>query len=187
MKKIVVTGLLCTLLFISNFSSAQSFNAIDEIPHDIAYFRESNVTLPLVKVVYGRPSKTSEKVFGSQVAFNEIWRTGANEATEVKFFKDVQFGDQEIKAGTYVLYTIPNESEWEVILNSNLDVLGAFQYNALFDVAKIKVPVTKAEDLEVFSIGFKEKDDKLEMVLAWDTTRVKVPLQFKNRSQLAKL
>jgi len=43
---------------------------------------------------------------------NEIWRTGANEATEIKIYKDVMFGDKLVSAGTYVIYTIPNKNQW---------------------------------------------------------------------------
>ncbi|NNC70426.1 MAG: DUF2911 domain-containing protein [Flavobacteriaceae bacterium] len=187
MKKITVVFTVAITLIFSGLGFAQSFNELDKVPHDISYYRESNVMQPLVKVVYGRPSKNGEEVFGNKVTLGEVWRTGANEATEVKFYQDVNLGDKEVKAGTYVLYTVPKENEWEIILSSNLDVFGAFQYDPMFNVAKIKVPVTNAEELEVFSIVFKDRNETIEMVLGWDTTRVKIPLQFKNKSQLAKL
>ena len=170
-------------------SSAQGFNKLDEAPHDISYYRESKVTTPLVKIVYGRPSiKTNAEVFGTEIPFNELWRTGANEATEIKIYKDVLFGDKLVSAGTYVLYTIPNENQWEVILSSNTDVLGAFQYDAIFDVARIMVPVAKAEKLDTFSIGFKKKSqNNISMVFAWGSTRVKVPLNFNEQEYYAGL
>jgi len=118
-------------------------------------------------------------LFGSQIPFDELWGTGANEATEVKIYKDVLFGDMFVNAGTYVLYTIPGEHEWEIILSSNTDVLGAFQYDSIFDVARIKVPISKAKKLTTFSIGFRKwKENIISMILAWDTTRIKIPLDF---------
>ncbi len=181
MKKLTYIKIIITvyamLLFILN-TNAQEFKDLDETQHDIEYYRENRVTPPIVKVVYGRPILKKEKAFGDQVPFNKVWRTGANEATEVKFYRDVEFGNQIIKAGTYVLITIPGEKEWEIILSSNLDVLGAFQYNPKADVARIIVPVSKAEKLDIFSIGFKRKQNKILMVLAWDNTRVKIPLNF---------
>lgn len=165
--------------------NAQSFNELDNVPHDISYFRESRITTPLVKVVYGRPStKNDEKVFGDLVPYGEVWRTGYNEATEVKFYKNVQFGNTTVKAGTYVLYTIPQEKEWKVILSSQTDTWGAFQYNPDFNIAEITVPVSKAEDLETFSIAFKKRIDAVEMVLGWDVTRVKIPLQFEAENNM---
>ena len=158
-------------------SSSQGFNKLDDAPHDIAYYRESRVTTPLVKVLYGRPSiKTEGEVFGAEIPFNKLWRTGANEATEIKIYKDVMFGNKLVSAGTYVLYTIPGENQWEIILNSNTDVLGAFQYDAIFDVARIMVPVAKAEKLDTFSICFKkQQQNSISMIFAWGSTRVKVP------------
>lgn len=138
-------------------------------------------------MIYGRPLKNDQPVFGNLVAYDKLWRTGSNEATEIKFYDKTLFGNNEINAGTYVLYTIPGRTEWEIILSSKLDVLGAFQYDPTFDIARIKVSALKAEELEVFSIAFKEKNHTVYMVLAWDTTRVKIPLKFINKEAFAKI
>ncbi len=184
--KIAITAY--TILLFSIEHNAQSFKNLDETPQDITYYRESRIMSPLVKVIYGRPTLKKEKAFGFQVPFNKVWRTGANEATEVTFFQDIIFGDKIVKAGTYVLVTIPGEKEWEVILNKNLDVWGAFQYDPKADIAKIKVPVSKAERLEVFSIAFKRIiHNEIQMVLGWDSTRVKIPLKIKDNIVVAKL
>lgn len=183
MKKSHYTTVIVLVLFVILFiteSHAQSFKNLDESPHDISYYRENRVMPPIIKVTYGRPLLNREKAFGDQIPFNKVWRTGANEATEIKFYSDVVFGNQLIKAGTYVLITIPGEEEWEVILNKNLDVWGAFQYDPNADIVKIKVPVSKAERLEVFSIAFKRINDEIQMVLGWDSTRVKIPLKIKD-------
>ena len=184
--KIIIT--LCLIVIATLNINAQGFKGLDKSPQDIAYFRESKVTKPLVKVIYGRPSiKNEDTAFGDVVAFGNLWRTGANEATEIKLFQDTFFGDKLITAGTYVLLTIPGEKEWEIILNSNLDVFGAFQYDPKADIARITVPVTKAERLNTFSIGFKRKENEVLMVLTWDSTRVKIPLRFKEQIFYAKL
>lgn len=184
--KIVI--LIYTVVLYSLNTNAQSFKNLDIVSHDISSFRETMVTPPLVKVIYGRPIDSSEQIFGNRIPFDELWRTGANEATEIKLYKDTQFGDTFVKAGTYVLVTIPGEKEWEVILNSNLDVWGAFQYDASADVARIKVPVSKAENLETFTIRFKKTtQSQLLMVLGWGLTRVKVPLKIKENGHMAKL
>lgn len=183
MKKLIkhtksTTLIIVALLSLNSFS--QGFQKADKIPHDIVYYRNNNVAPPLIKVLYGRPSsKGQEEIFGVIIPFNELWRTGANEATEIRLFNDVVFGNKLVSAGTYVLYTIPGEKNWEVILNSNTDVLGAFQYDSFYNVAKITVPVCKAEKLDTFSIGFKRVNvNNINMVLAWGSTRVKVPLDF---------
>lgn len=178
MKKLKIL-LVLVLLSCATKIMAQAHQKLDKIPHDISYYRESMVTPPMVKVIYGRPQKNGKQVFGNTVAYNKLWRTGANEATEVKFYQDVLFGRVKVAAGTYVLYTIPGEKKWEVILSSNLDVLGAFQYNPVFDIARIKIASSRAEEMEVFSINFRESNDAIQMILGWDTTRVKIPLELK--------
>ena len=179
--------LIAAAIIYSISSSAQGFKSIDKAPHDISYYRESMISSPLVKIIYGRPSvKNDLEVFGTKVPFNEVWRTGANEATEIKIYSDVLFGNKIVTAGTYTLYTIPGEDQWEIILSSNTDVIGAFQYDPVFNVAIIKVPVTKAEKINTFSICFKKKSsNNISMILAWGSTRVKVPLDFNEQVHFA--
>ena len=179
MKNIKIYLILLTfvsVLFATKEANAQKFNQLDENPHDIAYYRVNKITPPQVKVVYGRPEANDGKVFGTQVPFGRIWRTGTNEATEVKFYQDVMFGNQYVEAGTYVLYTVPNKNYWTIILNKNTDTYGSFFYNSEDNVAKIEVPASKGEMLENFTIAFKSKNYGSQMVLGWATTRVKIPL-----------
>jgi len=176
MKKKIITSMLCYALLSGVTSYAQKFDKLDKAPVDISYLTTRKVPRPLVKVVYGRPQKESDKVFGEQVPYGEIWRTGANEATEVKFFTDMSFGRKLVKAGTYVLHTIPGEKEWTIILNSKTDTWGSFFYDETKDVVRIKIPTTEAEAIDVFSIGFKKDFNNTFMVLAWDSTRIDIPL-----------
>ena len=170
MKNIAITcAILCALLFQFNAFS-QRFDQLDEAPVDIAYLRPNQKSEPLVKVVYGRPSAEEGEVFGNLIPYGEVWRTGANEATEITFYKDMMFGNKLVKQGTYVMHTI--------ILNSNTDTWGAFFYNPEKDVARFKIKVKKdvTEPLDVFSIAFKKDFKDSYMVLAWEETRVDIPL-----------
>ena len=165
------------IFFVNSTIKAQEFPNLDRIPHDIVYFRTNKISPPTIKVLYGRPQKQGRKVFGELVPYNKIWGVGANEATEIRFYTDVVFGDQKVNAGTYVLYAIPDKSEWILILNSNLDVWGTYEYEQKYDVARVKVKVSRAEPIEAFSIGFKDKKKYIRMTLAWDTTRVSIPIK----------
>ena len=185
-KVIKILLFLLLAIFLKSKISAQNFKSLDKSPHDISYYRLNKVTSPIVKVVYGRPQSNNKEIFGNEVFYGRIWRTGADEATEVKFYKNVLFGNIKVPAGTYVLYTIPGEKEWKVILNSNVDVWNA-QYDPLFDIAKITVPSSKAEFLKVFSIAFKEKKDIIQMVLGWGSTRIKIPICLEDSKLYAKL
>lgn len=155
---------------------AQDFQALDKSPHDIVYYRKTNLMPPLVKVLYGRPQKSGREIFGNVVPFGKVWRVGANESTEVTFYEDVLFGSEKVKKGIYTLYAIPEAEEWTIILSSDLDTWGTYNYDSKQDVARVKSKVKKAEELESFSIGFKEKGQEVQMVLGWDTIRVSVPI-----------
>ena len=127
----------------------------------------SNVTLP-----YSRPAMRGRNIFGGLVPFGEVWRTGANEATEIKFFQDMTFGGKTVKAGEYSLFTIPGEKEWTIILNTDINVWGAYSYKEANDVIRISAPVSSGESLEAFSIAFSNDGT---MHLGWGTVRVAVP------------
>lgn len=179
MKKIKIYSVLviiALILFMTNDAVAQSFSKLDKTPHDIVYFNSNKKHAPQVKVIYGRPTANDEVVFGTQIPFGEVWRTGSNEATEVKFYCDVMFGNKYVKAGTYVLYTIPNENYWTIILSGKTDTYGAYFYNPKYNIAKIEIPASKGEMLENFSIAFTTKKYGTQMVLAWAKTRIKIPL-----------
>lgn len=157
---------------------SQDFRDLDESPHDIVYFRTNKLSPPKIKVLYGRPKKSGREIFGNVIPYGKIWRVGANEATEMVFYNDVVFGETEVKAGTYVLYAIPEKDQWTLILSSNTDVWGTFEYEEKYDVARATAKVSRAEFLEAFSIGFKDKGKHVNMVLAWDTTRITTPIKI---------
>ncbi len=180
MKKVFFTTVFVFAFILQNQLSAQRFDQLDTDPTDITYLRLKKSSQPLVKVVYSRPQKNNEEVFGDKVPYGKIWKTGANEATEVKFYNNMKFGTKIVKAGTYILHTIPGEKEWTIILNSNTDTWGAYFYDKTKDVVRIKVRPEEAEELKVFSIGFENNFKNTFMVLAWDTTRVNIPLVTKN-------
>lgn len=173
---------LALMLILTKGVDAQSFIPLDQSPHDIVYCRSSDpLAYPIVKVVYGRPSARNNTVFGTQVPFGKIWRTGSNESTEIKFYQDVMFGNKFVQAGTYVLYTIPNENYWTIILSKQTDTYGSFLYKPENNIAKIKVPAGNGKMIENFTIVFTPQDYGSLMVLAWAKTRIKVPLYTDSR------
>lgn len=159
---------------------AQKLPGLDSSPADISYFRPNGRNAaPLAKVVYGRPSKKGRTMIGSTEPFGKVWRLGANEATEIKLYQDITFGDKLIKAGTYSMYAIPDKNEWTIIFNTKLDTWGAYEYDESKDVARIKAPVSKPEnEVEAFTLIFDGKDASAFMIIAWENTLVKVPLKY---------
>ncbi len=161
-----------------NFTNAQHFANIQKSPTDITYAVSDRNARPDIKVIYSRPQKKGRTIFGELVPYDKVWRTGADEATEIKFFKDVTLKGTTIKAGTYTLFTIPGQKTWSIIINSDTDVWGAYSYDQTKDIARIEVTPTTAESLEAFSIAFEKATTGYHMVLGWDTTRVSVPFEI---------
>ena len=87
---------------------------------------EQMVGLTEVEITYSRPGMKDRVIFGGLVPYNELWRTGANEATTISFSKDVVIEGEPLKAGTYGLFTVPGKEEWVVIFNNVPNQWGAF-------------------------------------------------------------
>lgn len=136
-----------------------------------------------IKITYGRPHKNNRKIFGPDgiVKYGEIWRTGANESTELHVTHDVKIGGEKLYAGTYSLYTIPGEKEWTIILNTGLGHWGTSGYKQEEDALRVKVPVqTSKVAYEPFTIEIvnKEGGKKFDIMLVWDTTMIIIPVEI---------
>ena len=136
------------------------------------------VGLTDVSIDYSRPAKRDRAIFGGLVPYGEVWRTGANSPTKIKFSDAVKIGGQEVPAGEYAFYTLPNESEWTIILSKNTKLWGAYGYKPDADALRVMVkPTALADPVETFTIGFDDlKDDSATISLEWDKTRVPVEL-----------
>ena len=113
---------------------------LDKSPMDMSYFPinypilkiQNKITSPLVmRVIYSRPQVNGRKIFGGLQEYGEVWRLGANEATEIEFFKDVEINRKKIKKGRYTLYAIPYADKWTLIVNKDTDTWGSFRYDSL--------------------------------------------------------
>lgn len=133
-----------------------------------------------LKVVYSQPHKRGREIFGKTVPYGQVWRTGANEATEITVTQDVLINNQPLKAGTYSLYTIPNPDKWTIILNLDVGMWGSYNYNAKQDVLRFDVPVERLTEtvFEPFTILIDQKTDKATLSLLWDKTKITFPIQF---------
>lgn len=92
-----------------------------------------------VTVTYGSPAAKGRALWGELVPYDEVWRTGANEATTIEFSGDVMIEDQPLAAGKYSFFTIPGESDWTLIFNTESDQWGAYQYDEVKDALRAKV------------------------------------------------
>ncbi len=169
--------LIVAFLLMGINCQAQKFSELDKSPLDIAMFRGQDKA-PRVRVIYSRPQKKGREIFGKLEKYGEVWRTGANESTEIKFYRDMMMGDTMVPAGTYTLFTVPGKNEWTVILNKDLDTWGAYGYKKERDLARFTTPARKtAAPIESFSISFQPTEAGSDMFLGWDETYIQVPIE----------
>lgn len=131
-----------------------------------------------IKVTYGSPRKRGRVIFGELEQYGEVWRLGANDATEITFTDKVNFGGEMLDAGTYTLFAVPMEDKWNIIVNSDLGQWGAYRHNTDNDVATVEVPVEIMGDShEAFTMAFEEVEGGVHLNMMWDTVKAAVPIK----------
>jgi hypothetical protein len=163
--------------------------ALDKSPMDMAYFpndyplqktQNKVIAAPLVRVIYSRPQKDNRVIFGDLIEYDKVWRLGANEATEIEFFKDAVIGGKKIIKGRYTLYAIPSAAKWTIIINRDTDSWGAFVYDQKKDALRTDVPVQNlVTPMEVLSMNFIKTEKGTSLVMAWDNASVSLPIDIK--------
>ena len=131
-----------------------------------------------IKCTYGQPLKKGREIFGNLVPYGKLWRTGANEATEITFTTNIQIGETALQAGTYTLFSIPNKDKWTIILNSELGQWGDFAFDASKNILTYEATVSSNTDVyEGFTIQFEDVNNGFNMLLLWDALKVTIPIQ----------
>ena len=177
MKNSIFTFAFFLITLISSLQlTAQNFKDLDKSPMDVAAFPSSyKISDKTVKVIYSRPQLNGRDLL--KLAPPEmVWRTGANEAAEITFYKDVIFGGKALKAGTYSLFTIPSfDGDWTVIINSARNVWGSYYYKQDQDVIRVSGKTsTTEENIEAFSMMF---DKDMTLKIGWGKTVVSVSIE----------
>jgi hypothetical protein len=180
MKKVIlISGLVVALGAVVAILVGYKFTK-SHSPEELVSYEEGDLR---IAVSYNRPFKKGRQIFGALVPYGKTWRTGANEPTTLETNKDITIGGKILKKGRYSLWTVPNETSWQVVFNSSVpnwgvDVMknGQAARDEKTDALVIEVPVMQTEkEFEQFTIRIEKADDALELVLAWDKTLVVVP------------
>ncbi len=130
-----------------------------------------------VRITYGRPSMEGRTIFGGLVPYDEVWRTGANEATTVSVSSDVTIEGSSLSEGTYSLYTIPSEDQWTLIFNNVAEQWGT-NYDESKDALRVTVSPESAPEREMMTFLFEKVTNKRGMcVLHWADVRVPFEIQ----------
>ena len=177
MKNSIYSIFIFAVVLISSVQlTAQEFKILDKSPMDMASFPSSyKISNKIAKVIYSRPQLKGRDLFDLAPP-NKIWRTGANEAAEITFYKDVVCGGKPLKAGVYSLFTIPSsDGDWTIIINSARNIWGSYYYKKDQDVIRVPGKVSKsAENIEAFSMIF-DKDMTLKM--GWGNIVISVSVE----------
>ena len=190
MKKKLI--LLTFILGLAGSAWAQEFRGLDKSPLDNAYLPDNYAhdrkfapdrklgESAVAKITYSRPQKKGRQVFGNLVKYNEVWRLGANENTEIEVYQDLKFGGKTLKKGRYSMFAIPSEKEWTFIFNSDFDRWGHYSYDEGHDVLRVKAAVKQNDNVvEAFSIQFEDLEPgKAILRFAWDTTVAELPVSY---------
>jgi hypothetical protein len=136
-------------------------------------------TAPLARVIYSRPHKGGRKIFGGLVPYNQQWRLGANEASEIEFYKTAVIQQKKIPAGRYIIYCMPQETKWTIVLNNDIFTWGK-EIDSTKDLVHFEIPVEKTTvPCEYFTMTFlNEKDDRAVLLMAWDDIVARLPISF---------
>jgi hypothetical protein len=186
MKKFTSYFIISLFCNVTVIAQTVEFPPMDKSPMDMSYYPagypalkiQNKATEPLAaRIIYSRPQKGGRVIFGGLVEYGKVWRLGANEATEIEFYKHVRVGGKRIPKGRYTLYAIPYEDKWTIILNKETDIWGAFKYDSKKDIIRTDAPVQKNnEPLEALAIVFEKSVDGINLVIGWDTVKVSLPI-----------
>ena len=166
---------------------ANPYASIDLSPMDMSYFPVNysqrkmthDVTEPpVMRVIYSRPHRQGRTIFGNLLQYGERWRLGANEASEIEFFKNVTIQNKKVNAGRYIIYCIPYQDKWTIVLNNDLYTWG-LKIDSTKDLMQFDIPVKKSSvNFEYFTMVFQPIADGAGLVMAWDDREARLPINF---------
>ncbi|MFN7135432.1 MAG: DUF2911 domain-containing protein, partial [Myxococcales bacterium] len=180
----VLSGALAFAVLVPGAASAQT---APEIPQPSPLARaQQRVGVTDFAIEYSSPAVKGRPVWGGLVPYDQLWRTGANAATRLEVSRDFTFGDKQVPAGKYAVYSIPGKTSWTVILNSNAMASGTQGYDQKNDAARVTVkPETLPNKRERLTFLFSDTtDDATNLDLEWDKLRVRVPVKVDTRSHV---
>ena len=133
-----------------------------------------------VTIEYSRPSAKGREIYGGLVPYDQVWRTGANEATSLKTDSDLVIGGTTVPAGSYTLFSLPSKGSWKLILNKQVGQWGT-NYDQSQDLARVDMSTSPLpQAVEQFTISLdKTGGDSAKLNLDWEKTRASVDLKEK--------
>ncbi len=172
---------------ITPLNSKNNYAEVDISPLDMSYYppnytqvKMSNpgMSQPVLRIIYSRPHLQGRVLFHDILKYDEPWRLGANEATELQVYQPVTVNGNKLSAGRYTLHCIPHDKEWTIAFNSLTDIWG-LKYDAAKDLFRVKTPVTHGNPpLEYFTMVFEKAEKGANLIMAWGDVVAKLPFSF---------
>lgn len=129
---------------------------------------EKNVLGADFEIDFGVPLKRGREIWGALVRHGQLWRTGANRATHFTTSRDLRFGDLLVPAGTYTLFSIPDEDGGVLIINRQTGQNGQ-SYDQTRDLGRVRlIARSLPEMVEAFTVTVDEEGGKGLLKLQWD-------------------
>lgn len=186
-KKMNLLTLLITITLLSVTVQAQKIEEVcynpnlvkDTSKKSIKSIAVAVVNGDSVKIVYHSPGVRKRIIWGGLVPFDEVWVTGAHDATTLEIEKTFIAGGKEIPAGKYAIFTIPGKNEWIVIINKQWKQHLATEYDEKEDVVRLKVKPIKVPHTERLQYFIEEgKNGNGKIAVAWEKVKVEIPISI---------
>lgn len=175
-----------SFLLIFSLNSMSLFGQIKTPPASPVGTINQQIGLMEASITYSRPSKKDRDIFGGLLPYGELWRAGANAATKVTFSDQVKVAGEDVPAGTYSLFMIPEQGEWTVILNKNTELWGVDGYQQTEDLLRVNIkPVSNPLAVETLTYAFSDLHyNSAHLTMKWDHTMIKIPIETDVDSQV---
>jgi hypothetical protein len=128
-------------------------------------------------VDYSRPLARGRELVGGIIGYGEVWRTGANAATQFSTSAPITLAGLELAPGTYTLWTIPRKDRVDLVVNRQTGQWGT-GYNPAHDLGRARMIVeTAATPVEAFTISIRPSGGRTgTLVMEWGPFRWSAPI-----------
>jgi hypothetical protein len=184
MIKCLFTSFAASTLLLSNVSAQVAMPQ----PSPTQTIRQ-DFGMGVIDLTYSRPSIKGRQLFGENTVLAPLgkpWRTGANAATKIHFTDNVIVGGKTLDTGSYVIYTVPQKGQWDVVFSKGTAYPGQEDFKESDDIVRVKAPVSTLNDkVETFTMQIGNvRNESCELQLMWGSTAVKLPITTNIKDRL---
>ncbi|TAE31851.1 MAG: DUF2911 domain-containing protein [Candidatus Kapaibacterium sp.] len=180
-KRVQGFALVCVAIFVGTSSIDALAQGVRFPAASPAASLKQTVGITDISVVYSRPGVKGRDIWGKVVAYNELWRSGANLSTMLEVSDDVKIEGQKVPAGKYSIFLIPvQQGDWTLVVNKAVNLAGTSGYKQEEDVFRAKVkPVAQATSTEWLEYTINDlTDSSATLALAWEKVRIPIKIEI---------